>query len=412
MDDKKNVSQFSSQPQPAERVIPAPLAPVFQQPGQFRIAPVPAVRPRGTASLASAPAPSLGPLAAFTGTFTGVGFNCIFRPNFGQTTFPNPVSPPPPAAPNDNVLEMNITSETLSFSEQLGSVPNRGMVQDDIELNGVPYLQSISDITVPDQPIPIHLEPGLWVIVPATTDPQEGVTLARMASIPHGTTINAQGTFTTNSGSPLPLPTVDITPFVAATGQKIPFPSMTASNGDTARIPQDLSSFTVGGTSAQDLISNPNALLAAALETQTILSTTTITIDTSPGTPLFGGGTDNIAFLLGDSKAAKPNAQGTRVQATFWIETVQYTLPVPTWSPGDPPLVLTPQVPPGWTAPLPTFTGTPSQAITSPTTIRATATQIQYSQVVFLSFNGLTWPHASVNTLVPAAPIQLPPSAF
>ena len=39
-------------------------------------------------------------------------------------------------------------------------------------------------------------------------------------------------------------------------------------------------------------------------------------------------------------------------------------------------------------------------------------TQIQYTQTVLLNFNGLTWPHVSVNTLVPAADVLVPHSAW
>src|SRR5271166_1876528 len=58
--------------------------------------------------------PPLGPLNAFTGTFVGNGFNTIFRPK---------------STGLDNLLELNLTSETLSFMKSLGQVPNRGMVQ-------------------------------------------------------------------------------------------------------------------------------------------------------------------------------------------------------------------------------------------------------------------------------------------
>jgi hypothetical protein len=34
--------------------------------------------------------------------------------------------------------------------------------------------------------------------------------------------------------------------------------------------------------------------------------------------------------------------------------------------------------------------------------------QIQYSQQVLLNFNGLSWPHVSVATLVPASPVPVP----
>jgi hypothetical protein len=144
--------------------------------------------------------PPLGVLSNFTGTFAGSGFNLIFRPNSGPpttTTFPNPVQPPPPTPPSENVLELNLTRETLSFSSPLGSVPNRGLeTQNDILLNGVPYVQAISDVANPatgkadGTPVGIHFEPGLWMHVPATkTDPVLGESLVRMASIPHGTTI-------------------------------------------------------------------------------------------------------------------------------------------------------------------------------------------------------------------------------
>jgi hypothetical protein len=47
-----------------------------------------------------------------------------------------------PVPVSDNILELNLTSESLSFSPSLGAVPNRGSnPQGDIFLNGVPYLQ-------------------------------------------------------------------------------------------------------------------------------------------------------------------------------------------------------------------------------------------------------------------------------
>jgi hypothetical protein len=92
------------------------------------------------------PPPPLGVLANFKGNFSGTGLNLIFRPNSGPpngTTFPKAVTPAPPAAPSENVLEINLTTETLNFGEPLGSVPNRGLGlvnQQDVFLNGVPYV--------------------------------------------------------------------------------------------------------------------------------------------------------------------------------------------------------------------------------------------------------------------------------
>ena len=378
--------------------------------------------------IAGVGAPALGPLENFTGTFHGNGFNTIFRPQSTATpTFPPPLD-------GDNVLELNLTSETLSFDRPLGTVPNRGEVQGDIFLNGVPYLQTITDITDPRNPVGIHFEPGLWVIVPTTTDPQEGQTLTRMASIPHGTTINAQGTaFPPISGPPdikpvnaanIPAPGAPsgITPFVAGSQNLVTFASQTATNSGTARLPQDLTSFIAAGTITQPLLDDPNTLLRNHIAHQNIVSTTTIVVATDPASPLFGGGTDNIAFLLGnaaaqtDPKALQQNAQAISMQAIFWIETVETQIVVPPFTPGRPPLTIAGEAPhPGLPAPL--FHVAPPVPITQPRTITVRFTQIQYSQTVFLNFNGpgvpvLTWPHVSVATLVSHDPILVPASVF
>ena len=281
------------------------------------------VRPRamgvqqGIAPAAAAPA--LGPLAAFVGTWRGIGFNTIFRPQ--KQTFPLPHP-----APGDNLLELNLTSETLSFSPSLGSVPNRGMLQDDIFLNGVPYVQSISDVTDPAPPTGIHFEPGIWLIAPPTTNPQEPTSIARMASIPHGVTIVAQGVARPPQPGPPNIHSVDITPTPVGGGAPIRFPSQTAANQNTARIPQDLTPWITAGTITQGLLDDPNLLLKNAIAVQNILSTTTIVVSTNPASPLFGGGTDNIAFLLGDAAGTNPNANAVKMDAVFWIETVEHQL--------------------------------------------------------------------------------------
>jgi hypothetical protein len=380
------------------------LQPAVQLPAGFKITEVPIA-----AGLHLTPigllTPTLGPLAAFTGTFTGNGFNTIFRPDSPTTPTPLPI----PVAGSDNVLELNLTSETLSFSPALGSVPNRGMVQGDAFLNGVPYLQSISDVTNPSQPTGIHLEPGLWICVPPTTDPQEGQEVARMASIPHGATVLAQGTSFEINGPPVIAP-VDITPFQGAT--HFPFASQTATSHGSARIPQDLTSFIAAGTITQAMLTDPNTVLRNAIVGQHITHTTVITISTSPATPLFGGGAENIAFLMGDAGGVKPNARTTQMTATFWIETVQHTILAPVFTPGDPPVIVQPEGPAPAGGLQPSFILHPPIPIPTPRPITVTSTQIQYSQTVMLSFNGLTWPHVSVATLRPSSAISIPPSAW
>lgn len=380
-------------------------------PSNFKFGAVSEVAPKLAA--AAPPPPSLGPLAAFAGAFSGSGFNTIFRPDSTQTPTPLPV----PVPGTDNVLELNLTSETLTFSPGLGSVPNRGMVQGDIFLNGVPYLQAINDVTIAGQSVGIHAEPGLWMIVPSTSDPNEATTLVRMASIPHGTTIVAQGTWTTTNGPPA-IPGVDITPFFTKSGVKNTFPSQTAANKTTARIPQDLTAWISAGTITQAMLSDPNSVLRNHIAGQNITSTTTISITTNPATPLFGGGADNIAFLLGNAAALSnpdgpgQNAQTAFMKATFWIETVEHTIIVPPFKPGQPPLTIdgeTAKVP---GQPVPKFVVSPPIEIPTPRPITVASTQIQYSQEVMLNFNTLSWPHVSVATLVPTNAIPVPPSVW
>jgi LysM repeat protein len=360
-----------------------------QVPERFIINEVP-VQPGIAPLAATEPPPPLGPLAAFTGLFKGHGFNTIFRPQ-------NPTTPTdiPNQQPNsDNILELNLTVEMLSFSDSLGSVPNRGRAQGDIFLNGVPYLQSISDVTDPLKVTPIHLEPGIWVIVPPTTDPAEPVvTVARMASIPHGTTINAQGTVASFAGGPV-IKSVDITPSPTGGGGLIRFPSQTVADATTARIPQDLS-----GVPAitQGLLDDPNSLLNGHIAGVNILFTDVLKIDTdSQKSGIPGGGTNNINFLVGD--AAAPNADAARMSAIFWIEIVQAQIEVGPLNAGASQTV-SPVLPAG--APAPTFTVIAPSAIADKQSITVTYTQIQYSQNVVLNFQTLSWPHVSVATLVP-----------
>ncbi len=284
----------------------------------------------------------LGLLAPLPGKWAGTGFNQIWRPFHGPGS--------------DNFLELNLTSETLEFSDIGGEIPNRGLVQDDISLFGMTYLQQVADAVVKDtsgNPAGIHIEPGIWVNVPLTTDPGEPATVARMANIPHGTSLLAQGTAQVFPGPPQFAP-VDITPFfIGAPGNLVPFPSQQLGNVSAFRsAPADI----VGVTQA--MVDNPNSVLAAALVGRTIHSTTVIRISTRAGqntAPAVGGGVSDIAFLDG---AAAPNARVDGMEATFWISD---------------------------------FTNDADGTV---------GTLLQYSQVVVLNFAPLSWPHVSVANLV------------
>ena len=295
----------------------------------FSFQPLPAIESSAELPLAATAANPLGPLAALAGKWTGRGFNVIWRPNH--------------TAGQDRFLELNVTSETLEFTPIPGSIPNRGLLQPDINMFGLTYLQQISDANLNAG---LHIEPGIWVVIPKTTDPNEIPTVARLASIPHGTTILAQGTATTSNAAPT-IPNTSIKPFTI--GQPLPefdFPEQTLTNQTSFRS----SGAGLHGVT-QNMVNNPNGVLQAALAGQHITATTTLHV-TSTDLPVPGGGTANTAFLKGGADG--PNAVSASVNATFWLETLQ----------GEP---------------------APSQ--------------LQYAQTVLLNFNGLSWPHITVGTL-------------
>ena len=292
----------------------------------------------------------LRPLTGLAGKWTGEGFNVIWRPHH----------PSQGALVGDHFLELNRTVEQLDFEKIPGTIPNRGLQQDDINLRGLTYLQQISDANVLDahgNNKGQHVEPGLWVVVPKTRDPQEPRTVARLASIPHGTTILAQGTAHTSPGGP-DIPPVSIRPF---------FIDKPINEQDLLEQHLNESSpFRTSGAGlhgiTQRMVNNPNSFLtnpppaivagsAATTPTSAVATTTTLQVSTHDGS-LPGGRAANIAFLTGGHDG--PNAVTSRVTATFWLQTFHAV--------SDPP-------------------------------------QLQYSQFVLLDFNGLSWPHVTVATL-------------
>ena len=81
-------------------------------------------------------------------------------------------------------------SETLEFSHIGSPVPNRGSKQSDISLYGVTYLHRVTDAATGGA---LHIEPGVWMRIPATTDPEAKESLARLYNIPHGNSVCAVG---------------------------------------------------------------------------------------------------------------------------------------------------------------------------------------------------------------------------
>lgn len=326
---------------------------------------------------------ALGPLQGLPGLWVGTGFNLIARPDFAARS-----TPPGPADPSRLFLELNFTVEALTFDAIGSAIPNRGFAQPDVELHGLHYLQQISDRETGGA---LHLEPGIWVSIPATSSPGETASVARMASIPHGTVMLAEGAATTIAGPP-DIFAANTVPF--GVGTPVPAPGDFTNNpfpeydltapapAATFRTPAaDVPGLT------QDMINDPNSILRSALAGFTVEETVQLEIATVPSfsvldtpappppapqpashlvtVPDGGGGTENIPFLTA-------NAATGQVNATFWIERV-----------ADP-----------------FFPG-------------RSFLQLQYSQTVLLNFPidvaptaanpsglvNLSWPHVSVATL-------------
>jgi hypothetical protein len=286
-----------------------------------------------------------GPLTELAGTWVGKGFNLISKPGF-QLNLPF-------------VLQVNATMETLSFTPIGGQIPDRGSQQNDINVFGMTYTQEVTDAASLSL---LHVERGMWINVPPSTQPSQPQTVARLSTIPHGDSVLAQGNGITVNGVRPTFPIGDPTPFID--GVTIPpgyFPP------DPFQAPQ-VNPFPL--PDGFDL-SNVNTPLAQAIADQTISEMVVLQVSTAtpPQTQEllqgpFGGGVLNIPFVT-------TNANAVSLDAVFWIETI-----VPPASIGGDSFL-----------------------------------QLQYTQTVILSFPAaagpigpnnplINWPHISVATLI------------
>jgi hypothetical protein len=140
-------------------------------------------------------------------------------------------------------------------------------------------------------------------------------------------------------------------------------------------IESDLSKQTVFRTPDADenftqaMLDNSNTVLLSALDGKNVKNTVVLDVSSSSSNPVPGGGSANTAFLEG-SLDEGPNAKTALVRSTFWIETIEGAA------------------------------GAPDDL------------QLQYSQIVLLNFNKLSWPHVTVATLQKVqqgVPVGLPP---
>ncbi len=301
--------------------------PIAAMDPNLKFAGVPQIDP-AAAPPASPSGDPLGPLAALPGTWTGRGFNAIWRPHQGT---------------QDHFLELNVTKDTIVFTEIPGAIPNRGLLMHDINMFGVTYMQQIAE---ENNGPALHIEPGIWASVPATSNPNLPATVVRMASIPHGTAILAQGEPQTLTGGPPHIPSNNITPFqINDPTSLVPFPETNLSVASTFRH--------ASASVTQQMVDNPNSVLQGDLQTsgQNMKGRVFLQVTTAHAAPVPAGGTSNTAFLV-SSNPPGGNANARQVDSTFWIQT-----------------------------------------------LADNSLQLQYTQRVLLSFSGLSWPHVTVGTL-------------
>ncbi len=258
----------------------------------------------------------LGLLAELDGHWSGRGFNLIAVPNHQNGS--------------DFRLILNSTTEKIHFSAIGGPVPNRGSLQNDINIFGLTYLQQVFDAQTSEG---IHIEPGIWLNVPATTDPREPASIVRQSTIPHGDSLLAQG-------HGLISPTGH--PQISAVSSKPTGPGL-ATKMLGYLDPYKNPPLPVG--MHPGYVNNMNLALIDAIEGQHITNTTVLSVASIPV-----GGIVNIPFVT-------TNANATKMEAIFWIETVQR--------------------PDG-----------------------SKFLQLQYTQTVILNFLNIDWPHISVATLI------------
>ncbi|ADV82247.1 heme-binding protein [Terriglobus saanensis] len=246
--------------------------------------------------------PKLGPLREFPGSWMGQGFNLIARPDFkhGKPFF----------------LEINSTLEDLQFTLIGGDIPDRGSEQVDINVHGLSYLQKVADGATHGA---LHIETGMWINVPATTDPKEPQTVVRQSTIPHGNSLLAQSTFITEvKGGPTINP-VDSFPFTDDTIPGLNTPAqkiITDPDYVGPYLSAPLPPFLPQGLDAKATNRNPNLALLAAIKDQNITHTTVIQVSTVAAQG--STGILNIPFIV-------RNANALQMDAIFWIETVQPT---------------------------------------------------------------------------------------
>lgn len=282
-------------------------------------------------------------------------------------------------------------------------MPNSGVAtQPDLNLFGLHYLQQVSDANPPPFSTAgqaLHIVPGFFMNVPASTVPENPASIVRLASIPHGVSLLFQGpapSATPVPGPPdippiFPIPELPaFAPTAGALGLGIQPTDVPPPGGDGAEhiVPEvDVANDVAGSQSNrpypaefQGFINDPKSVLRAAIADQEIVGTITLELSTENVANSIG----NIPFLGIPNPAqaqnpTTPNAFVSSARATFWIEWVR----IHNLHSGN-----KPPTPPGH-----------HNGGQGPFPGQPTFLQLQYSQLSILIFNNVLWPHINTQRL-------------
>ena len=279
----------------------------------------------------------LGALRNLPGFWEGTGFSLIARPDFSGRS------------PNGFFLQLNLLRETIEFTTIGSPVLNRGSAQDDIAIYGVTYLHRVTDGETGGA---LHVEPGMWLNIPATTAPKADASIARLGTIPHGNAFCTVGFSVTEAIDGVPqIPPGSTVPFAIGTkpepGMANPFAEYDLS------VPSPFRTTPLPPGITQAIIDDPHQLLRDTVGRQisgqgcTFVERTLLITSSSQS-----GGIANIPFISN-------NANTLDMESVFAIQTV--------------------------------LDATGNEFL-----------QMQYSQVAMLNFRGMSFPHITVGTMVKA----------
>ncbi|BFU92376.1 MAG: hypothetical protein NTAFB01_35630 [Nitrospira sp.] len=280
----------------------------------------------------------LDALKDLPGFWEGTGFSLIARPHSG------------PDAKNGLFLQLNLLRESIEFTTIGSPVFNRGSEQGDIAIYGVTYLHRVTDAVTGSA---LHIEPGMWLNIPATTAPAADASIARLGTIPHGNAFCTVGFTQRAEYDRIPeIPPANVMPFPVG-GQPPPPGTTNPFEEYDLSVATAMRSQPLPDGITQALVNDPNQMIRDTLARQVnqegkVLNWITRLITTTSDNRSIG----NIPFIT-------TNANTLSFESVFAIESV-------TDANGDEFL------------------------------------QLQYSQTALIEFRGRRHPHITVGTLTKA----------